>query len=66
VDQFTFQPCKAPCLCSNLDDSLYRGFDAFFFAWVGEMLDRTDNFVHDSASSGVDTLLGTTAGERRK
>jgi hypothetical protein len=66
VDQLAFQPCEAPCFGSDLNDPLYGGFDAFFFAWVGEMLDRTDDFVNNCTSSGIDTLLGATAGERCK
>jgi hypothetical protein len=65
-DHLTLKSSKAPCLSSELDDSFDSDFDAFFFLGIGKVLDRDDNLVHHSPSGGIDTLLGTAAGEGGK
>jgi hypothetical protein len=62
-DHLTLKSSKTPCLSSELDDSFDSDFDALFFLGIGKVLDRDNNLVHHSPSGGIDTLLGTAAGE---
>jgi hypothetical protein len=65
-DHLTLETSKAPRFSSQLNDPLYRDFDAFFLSWVGEVLDRVYDLFNNRTGGGVNPLLRTTASERSK